>query len=110
MKPGSRPTGAGRLPTKLAQFRNLGLKRADHPIFEIGEQLGQTVVAMDLQDRVVCLDGVEHARFLLPRDDNRQYRKLWAMRDDGLKLLQHAFGVGDALCRRSQTAPCEQAA
>jgi hypothetical protein len=82
MKPGSRPARAGRQTTKSAQFRHLGLKRANHSIFQINEQLGRILVGLDLQEPRVCLERVEHAGFVLPRDDDRQHGKLWATGDD----------------------------
>ena len=49
---------------------------------------------MDLQKPGVCLEGVEHARLLLRRDDDRLHRKLRTAWHDRLQLLQHALGVG----------------
>jgi hypothetical protein len=49
---------------------------------------------MDHQKPGVCLEGVEHARLLLRRDDDRLQRKLRTAWHDRLQLLQHALGVG----------------
>ena len=78
---------------ELTPLRHLGLNWANYPIIEMGEQLDLIVVAMNLEEPRVSLEGVEHTRFLLRGDDDRLHRELWAMRDDGLQLHQHALGV-----------------
>ena len=81
--------------TKLTPLRHLGLNWVDYPIIEMGEQLGLIVVAMNLEEPRVNLEGVEHTRFLLRGDDDRLHREHRAIRHNGLQLLQNAFGVGD---------------
>jgi hypothetical protein len=60
-----------RLVTCLDRPDKRVLKRANHSIFQIDEQLGRILVGVDLQEPRVCLERVEHAG--LPED----FEMLW---------------------------------
>jgi hypothetical protein len=57
-----------------SKLDNLRLRRTDHPLAELSDQLIKRLVWVNLQESRVSTKEVEHARLLLRMDNERLHR------------------------------------